>query len=161
MNSKLSKSNFDKLDLDFLYKAIPSDFNKGNMGDPYWCKNWTFKVEKDEKSGKAWMCDTYFRDSFIEVTDDNIDKFEIVFDFREVKQIRDSEYDEYDEKDVYRVATNSGGYSCGGLYWINKDCKKSIDLIIEKKKYEIRSLERNLAWAKDDLEKLITEKNSR
>jgi hypothetical protein len=149
----LSKENYDKLDENYLYKKEP----KRDGEYTYWCKNWTFKVRK--RDGNAWMYDTYFDswDSAIEVTDNNINEFEIVFDFREVKRIPDSSVDEYNEEDLYRAATDSGGYSCGKLYWIKKDAVKSKDLLISKKQYEIESLKRKLKWAEDELERLMSE----
>ena len=104
------------------------------------------------------MLDTYFNSwnsHKIEVTDENIDEFEVVFDFREVKRIHDSEVNEYNKEDLYRIATDSGGYSCGRLYWVRKDTEKSKDLIINKKKEEIESLKRQLRWAEDTLERML------
>ena len=55
------------------------------------------------------MYDTYFDDpeSAILLTDQNIDEFEIVFDFREVRRIKPSEVSQYDEEKVIHVATDS------------------------------------------------------
>lgn len=154
----LSKENYDKLNENFLYKKEPiinNSYYIGNTSGTYWCKNWTFKVNK-RNDNKAYMIDTYFNswDSSIEVTDENIDEFEVVFDFREVKRIRDFERDEYNEEDLFRVATDSGGYSCGNLYWIKKDAVKSKDLLVNKKKQEIESLKNKLKWAENDLIRL-------
>lgn len=155
---KLSKENYDKLNTNFLYKKEPTinnNFSVGTTPGTYHCKNWTFRVSKYE-DGKAYMNDTYFNDSnSYEVTDENINDFEFIFDFNEVKRINDYEYDEYNEHDLYRVATNSGGYSCGKLYWVNKDAPKSKRLLIEKKEQEIRSLKNKLEWAENDLERLL------
>jgi hypothetical protein len=102
------------------------------------------------------MCDTYF-DSWdshvIQVTNKNIDEFEFVFDFREVERIHDSETDEYEQEDVTRVATGSGGYSCGRLHWIKKGTQKSLRSLIYKKKSEVEMLERSLKYAREDLVK--------
>lgn len=157
---KLSKENYDKLNEKYLYKKQPvidNSFYVGTTSGTYHCKNWTFKAHK--RNGKAYMYDTYFDSSdshSYEVTDDNIDEFEFIFDFNEVKRIGDYEYDEYDEHDIYRVATNSGGYSCGKLYWVNKDSPKSKKLLIKKKEQEIRSLKNQLEWAENDLERLLS-----
>ena len=40
-------------------------------------------------------------------TDQNIDEFEIVFDFREVRRIKPSEVSQHDEEKVIHVATDS------------------------------------------------------
>lgn len=155
----LSKENYDKLNENYLYKKEPiidNSFYVGTTPGTYHCKNWTFKVCK--RDGKAYMYDTYF-DSWdshlIQVTDININEFEIVFDFREVKKIHDSETNEYNEEDLYYAATNSGGYSCGGCNWVKKDAKKSKTLLIAKKEYEIKSLKKQLKWAEDDLKRLL------
>lgn len=150
----LSKENYDKLNENYLYKKEPAKREQYT----YHCKNWTFKVHKYE-NGDVHMFDTYF-DSWdshtIQVTDENIDEFEVVFDFREVKRISDSEVDEYKEEDLYCAATSSGGYSCGKLHWIKKDAVKSKDLLINKKKEKIESLKRQLEWAEGDLERLLS-----
>lgn len=156
--NKLSKENYDELNENYLYQNEPDESNHVNyIGGTYWCRNWTFKVRKHD--GEAYMYDTYFDnwDSAIKVTDENIDDFKFVFDFREVSGISDSTIDEYNEEDLYRVATNSGGYSCGHLYWVKKDTQKSKQLLIDKKKREIRSLKNNLKWAEDELERLLNE----
>lgn len=147
----LSKANYDTLNENYLYQREP--IKKGD----YWCKNWTFKVRKLE-DGRAFMLDTYFYswDSHkIQVTDKNIEDFQVVFDFRDVKRIRDSEYDEYDDKDVFRVATGSGGWTCGNLYWVKKDAQKSKQLLIAKKKAEIQYLKYRVEMAENELKRLI------
>ena len=158
----LSKENYDKLNENYLYKKEPiidNSFCVGTISGTYHCKNWTFKVHKF-KDGKAFMYDTYF-DSWdshkIEVTNKNINEFEIVFDFHEVKRIHDSEANEYNKEDLYRVATGSGGYSCGRLYWVKKNAVKSKEFLISKKKQEIESLKCQLKWAENDLKRLLND----
>lgn len=155
----LSKENYEKLNEHFLYQKEPivdNSYYIGNTSGTYHCKNWTFKVHKF-KDGKAYMYDTYFDDwdSAILITDENINDFNFVFDFKEVKRIGDYEYDEYNKEDIFRVATDSGGYSCGHLYWVKKDTQKSKNLLITKKKEEIESLKHQLQWAEDDLKRLL------
>jgi len=154
----LSKENYDKLNTNYLYKKEPVTIDHslyiGRTPITYHCKNWTFKVYKYD-DGKAYMRDTDFNDAGIQVTDENIDEFKFVFDFREVKQIHDSHSNEYNEEDLYYVATNSGGYSCGGCYWVNKNTKESKELLIGKKKREIGSLKNKLEWAENDLVRLL------
>lgn len=139
-----------------LYKMKVPSREEYNNSDPYWCKNWTFRPVKNS-NGEWYMLDTYYNswDSHkIKVTDENIDRFEFVFDFKEVKRISDNEENEYDEENIYCVATGSGGYSCGNLYWVEKDAKKSINKLISKQEKEIKSLENELEWAKSRLEKM-------
>ena len=89
------------------------------------------------------------------VTDENVGQFEKIFDFTEVRKIRDSESDEYDTEDLFWAATDSGGYSCGGCNWVKKDAKRSKSKLITKTNDEIASLERQLKWKKESLEQLL------
>ena len=155
---KLSQENYDSLDEHFLYKTEPivdNSFSVGTTPGTYHCKNWTFRVTKRE--GKAWMCDTYFGDNCTEVTDENIKKYEKVFDFREVRKIHGDFRDEYEESDLIFAATDSGGYSCGGCNWVRKDAVKSNRLLIEKHKRNIESLEWKLEREKKELDALLLE----
>jgi hypothetical protein len=149
----LSKENYDRLNENYLYQKEPEEIGQYT----FWCRNWTFKVHKSD--GNAFMLDTYYNnwDSNIEVTDDNINNFKVVFDFREVRRIKDKEIDEYNHDDLYRVATDSGGMSCGGLHWVKKDAQKSIQLLIEKKRHEIESLKSSLRYAERQLEHLLSQ----
>ena len=104
------------------------------------------------------MLDTHFNSyssHHIRVTDDNVNEFEVVFDFREVINISDSVVDEYEEKDLYCVATNSRGWSCGKLYWIKKGVQKSLQLQINKQKNKIEKIRDKLKWAEQELERLL------
>lgn len=153
----LSKRNYHKLSEHYLYQKDP--IINESYSNVFHCKNWTFKVVK-RADGRAYMYDTYFFswDSHtIQVTDDNINEFKVVFDFREVKKINDSEADEYNEEDRYRVATDSGGYSCGHLYWAKKDAEKSHELLIKKTEEKIESLKNQLSWAENNLNRLLGE----
>jgi hypothetical protein len=153
----LSKENYDSLDENSLYKKPPvidNSFSVGTTPGTYHCKNWTFRVSKND--GRAFMRDTYFDDVYEEVSDKNIKDYIKIFDFREVKKIDDREHDEYEEKDLFIVATNSGGYSCGNLGWVKKEAKKSQELLIKKFEEEISSLQKRLVWKKEELEKAIS-----
>jgi len=153
----LSKENAERLNTNYLYKKEipPRDIDKYPCG-PCWCRNWTYRCKGPGRDGNYYMYDTYYDDwdSAILVTDENINDFEVVFDFREVKRIHDGEADEYNEKDLFCVATDSGGYSCGGLYWVKNDAVKSKDRLIHKQQNEIESLKRQLKWAEEELERL-------
>lgn len=155
---KLSKENYDKLNENFLYKKKPvidNSFSVGTVPGTYHCKNWTFRCAK--KDGNAWMVDTYWSSGNYrnEITDDNIEDYKKIFDFREVKKIGDYEIKDYEDKDLIVAATNSGGYTCGNIHWVLKTAKKSQKCLIEKTKDKIRSLENELDWCKRDLAKYI------
>jgi len=148
----LSKENYDRLDTNNLYKKEPDDRDAYT----YHCKNWTFRVYKNDDDNMAYMLDTYFNswDSHkIKVTDENIDEFKIVFDFRKVEQTNYPE--EYENKDIYCVATNSGGHSCGGLHWVNKGAKKSKQKLINQAQEKVESAKSDLAWAEKELQQLL------
>ena len=100
----LSKENREKLNPNILYRKAPDE----TLEDPYWLRNWTFHCP-DSKAEEVYMYDTYFADpeTAILVTDQNIDEFEIVFDFREVKRIKPSEVSQYDKDKIIHVATDS------------------------------------------------------
>ena len=144
-----------KINVNGLYKCVCPEKYHSERDYLYHCKNWTFipKVCGNE----IIMLDTFYKsfDSHkIKVTPDNISDFEFVFDFNDVKQIPDKEADEYEEANLYFVATNSGGYSCGKLYWVNKDAQKSKHKIKEKILRKVECLNRQLEWAKDELSRL-------
>jgi hypothetical protein len=154
----LSKENYDKLDANFLYQNKPTK----NDEYTYWCKNWTFKVQKLD-DGRAIMIDTFYSSwdsNPIWVTNQNIDEFKVIFDFREVVKICDSDVNEYNEEDLYYAATGSGGYSCGGCYWIKKGTPKSLNLQIAKAEREVDKCESALRWAKANLERLLEKKSN-
>ena len=150
----LSQANYDKLNENFLYTKKPiidNSFSVGTTPGTYHCKNWTFRIYK--RDGRVWSADTYFGGRYEEITDDNINEYTKVFDFREVKKISDYEIGEYEEKDRIVAATDSGGYSCGHIHWVLKTAKKSQQLLIEKSKSKIEKLKRNLEWEKQELGK--------
>jgi hypothetical protein len=121
---KLSKENYDKIVKGGLYRA---DYHKlPHRDDPYWCRNWIFRPEfyKDQ----IFMNDTYWSsgdcNSYFELTDENIDKFEFLFVEAEYKKVGYDEACWYNPKDVFRdVATDSGGYSCSSCIWVPKAAK--------------------------------------
>ena len=124
----LSKENRKKLDPNILYRKEPDE----NIEDPYWCRNWTFHCP-ESKSEEVYMYDTYFDDSesAILVTDQNIDEFEIVFDFRDVKRIKPSEVSQYDAEKLIHVATDS--FSIGYDYVQTDRRAEDIDTAIIKR----------------------------
>lgn len=150
VNKELTKENYNKINGNGLYDYLHKP--KGYSRDAYWCKNWSFTPNK-RADGTIVMQDTYWgNENCIWLNDDNFQSFKLIFDFTEVEQVHDNNVNEYDEKDLYRVATGSGGYSCGRLHWKNKKTKPSQRLQRIKKVEAIRDAERQLSWAKSDLE---------
>lgn len=154
----LSKENCDKLNENYLYQREPIRKSESwTASSVYHCKNWTFKVHK-LKNGRAFMLDTYYEDwdsHIIQVTNENIKDFKVVFDFREVKRIKDDECDEYDEGELYRVATSSAGWDWGNLYWVDKDVQKSKELLVKKKREEIQYLKSRIELEETELKRLL------
>lgn len=151
----LSEENYDRLNENFLYKKDP-DPNKSYLGGAHWCRNWTFKVEK-RHDGRAFMYDTYWGSSsenYIEVTNENIKEFEMIFNFKEVERVPFTQADEYERENLIYAPVDSGGMTCTKFYWIKKGTQKSRELQIEKKKEEIRRLESKLEWAERELKEL-------
>lgn len=152
----LSKENYDSLDENYLYKLTPvrepDETYIGTIPISYWCKNWTFKVRKNNIIG-AVMVDTYY-DSItshcIQVTDENIHDFEVIFDFRNVTRITKEIAEEYNRDAVFCVAVDSGGINYPT--WFVKDgAKKSRSKQMAKKKEEIRCLKSDLEYAEREL----------
>lgn len=155
----LSKENREKINPRGLYKhKVVSSWVYGS--DKYWCRNWTFYPHFFD-DGRVFMYDSYFDDwdSAKEVTDDNFEEWEFVFDRDKVSRIRYEQSLEYDEKDLYRnIANNSGGYSCYSNTWVNKGAKKNIDKQIEQAEYRLNSALNEVEWRKRDLERLKQQK---
>jgi len=153
----LSKMNINKICRTGLYKHEPVASWRGSMyaSDLYWCFNWTFKPIYD-KSNKCWyMVDTYYNDKYIELTDENFEEFEFIFDFNKVHSVAKSfNFEDYDESDYwYNVAIDSGGHQYGKAF-IKNDAKRIKSKVIERYEYEIAGLERQLKYKKEQLKKI-------
>lgn len=152
----LSQKNINKLVMTGLYKHEPDKRYRGSLywDDMYHCFNWTFRVKHYEEDDTWYMVDTYFNDKCIELTDKNFDEFEFLFDFNEVKSHSGKHIYEYDESDWWHVAVDSGGMFCGGKFFIRKSATKIKDRVIERLENEIVSLERDLKYKKETLERV-------
>lgn len=148
---KLSQKNIDKLILTGLYKAKPNVKYRGRLYEDnlYHCFNWTFKLKYYESKDTYYMVDTYFNDKSIELTNDNIGEFTLIFDFNDVKPHSGNNIYDYDESDYYHVAIDSGGMYCGGKYFIKNDAIKNKQKVLDRLKSEID----NAKWKLELLEK--------
>ena len=154
----LSKTNIDKLCMTGLYRCNPvlewlPSYKRDN---PYWCKNWTFQVRK--RNDNYYMYDTYWAtgdEHPIKLTDENFDKFELIFDFNDVEKYTDQyrKWIEYPAKDRFQVAADSGGTSYP-KYFIRKGALPIKDAVIERLKYDIASLESELKVKRDTLQRV-------
>ena len=143
----LSEENRAKIVNTGLYRAEPDRKLQSWCDNPYWCKNWTFVVRAS--NNELYMVDTYFKDNYILLTDDNFDKFSLIFDFNDVCQENCPE--EYNENDVYYVSTDSGGMTMVKTYR-KKHAKRPVERMVKLMEYEIGSLENQLKSAKKELE---------
>lgn len=155
----LSKENVDKLVISGLYRHDPDKKYRPALywDQMYHCFNWTFKVRHRESNDTWYMVDTYFGDKYIELTDENFDEFEFLFDFNEVEKHSGKNIWEYDENDYWHVAIDSGGMYCGGKYFVKKGATKSKEKVLERIEGEIRSLERQLENKKADYERVLND----
>jgi len=147
----LSKENIDKILMTGLYECeIPKDGKT-------WCRNWTFVVSYTDND-KFYMVDTYFRNSSIELTDENFDDFKLIFDFKKVKEVNKDYFFEYAEDKRFRIATDSGGWEYA-KYYVLKDSKplreNKRQLLIE----QIKDYKRDLEYAQKELSELDSDNN--
>lgn len=145
--SILSKENYNKIKSNHLYKAEPKE------GEETWCRNWTFYPSKNS-DGSVFMVDTYYGRSSLQVTDENINRFTEVFDRDKVVRVSDPSVPNYDPEDLYRVATDSGGWTCGRLHWKDRDTKMSAKRMIRNKEEKITSLNREVELLERDIKQI-------
>ena len=147
----LSKENVNKLVMTGLYKHEPDKRYRSSLywNNLYHCFNWTFKVSHRESDDTWYMVDTYFNDKSIELTDDNFDEFEFLFDFNEVERHSGENIYEYDESDWWYAAIDSGG-RVYGKYFVRKGATKIKEKILKRIEDEINYLERQLKSKRED-----------
>jgi len=152
----LSKENVDKIVIHGLYRHEPDKRYRSSLywDDMYHCFNWTFKVCHGEIDNTWYMVDTYFNDKYIELTDENFDEFEFLFDFDEVNKHSGQHIWEYDEGDWWHVATDSGGMYCGGKYYVRKGAIKNKEKVLARIQDEIDFLQSQIKSKQHDLERV-------
>lgn len=156
----LNKYNYDKLDVNCLYKMKDkkeTERIKEIRYDPFWCRNWTFVVKKHD-DGSADMLDTYFTSydsGAYSVTDENINDFEVIFNFNDMNRITEKESNDYFDEEVIRVGVDSGGRFSKNNCFVRKDLEKSkLKLILNARK-EVERCKYSLKWAEDNLKRLL------
>ena len=154
----LSQENINKLHMNGIYHCDPvlEWLPSYKRDTPYWCKNWTFKVK--EYKGKYAMYDTYWAtgdDHPIELTDENFDKFEYLFDLNDIRYVNSYEnWLEYPEEDRWRIPLDSGGTDYA-KYVVRRGAKKIKELVIERMRRNIEYLKFDLAHKERLLEGII------
>ena len=155
----LSQGNIDKLHMNGLYRCEPvlnwlPSYKRDN---PYWCKNWTFKVRKG--GDKYYMYDTYWStgDEYpVELTDENFDKFELLFDLGNIRIVNSFEdWLEYPDDKKWRVALDSGGIAYA-KYVVIRGTKKVKDRVVVRMQHEINYLKQELAHKERILEGVLS-----
>ena len=155
----LSQENIDKLHMNGIYRCEPvlNWLPSYKRDTPYWCKNWTFKVQRS-KSGKYFMYDTYWStgdECPVELTDENFDKFEYLFDLDDIRYINNyKDWFEYPEKDRWEVPLNSGGINYP-KYVVRRNAKKIKERVVERMQQDINYLKQDLAHKERVLEGII------
>lgn len=153
----LSQENIDKLHMKGIYQCKPvlEWLPKYKRDRPYWCRNWTFKVSKYDD--KYYMTDTYWNtfDNCIELTDENFDKFEYLFDLNEVQYVNEySRWLEYPEEDRWIAPLDSGGMT-HSKYVVRRGAKKVKERVIERLQHDIDCLKADLSHKERTLERVI------
>lgn len=155
----LSQENIDKLHMNGIYECKPvlkwlPSYKRNN---PYWCRNWTFKVHKS--GNKYYMYDTYWStgDEYpVELTDENFDMFKFLFDLDDVRFINSYEnWLEYPNEDKWITALDSGGCSYA-KYVVRRGAKKVKERVIERMERDINYLKQDLAHKERILEGIIS-----
>ncbi len=142
----------DRINFNGLYTHA-ADRKYSRSDDLFWCQNWTFRPF--EYCGKVYMGDTYWSGGggmIIEVTNDNIDEFELLFDFKDVRFTDDKYIEAFGEEGVtwWRVAIDSGGNSHKKTY-VRKDAIRNLDIVIRQKEQEICELNRRIEYIQNEI----------
>ena len=154
----LSKENINKLCMTGVYECEPvlSWIESWRRDEPYHCINWTFKITADEDCNKYYMRDTYWSSGglSVELTDDNFDKFKLLFDMNDVCKVSPPDFYDYNEEDRWHVALDSGGYRCSRYYYVRKDAKKNKEMLLERLQHELESLKNQVRRKEDEIKKV-------
>ncbi len=153
----LSAENRAKIIPTGLYaREIDKRTSKGASTDPYWCTNWTFVPRIYEN--EITLIDSYYQsyqDSISYILDDkNINDFTLIFDFNDVREVKQTTYQEYADDDRYQVACDSGGRSYP-KYFVKKTASPNKDRQLYQVDSEIESLEYQLKRLKEKRKSLI------
>lgn len=155
----LSQVNINKLCMTGIYKCEPvlSWLESWRRNDPYHCINWTFRITADEDRNKYYMRDTYWSGGgglSVELTDDNFDKFKLLFDMNDVRKVSPPDFYDYNEEDRWHVALDSAGIRFSKYYYVRKDAKKNKEILLERLQHELESLKNQVRWKEDEIKKV-------
>lgn len=158
----LSKENIEKLCLTGIYKCEPvlSWIGSWRRDDPYHCINWIFRPHK-YSDGTYAMWDTYWggSDGFhVQLNDDNIDLFVLLFDLNEVNKCSPPEFYDYNEEDRWHVALDSAGFRFSKHYYVRKGAKKNKEALLGRLNRELDSLKNQVRWKEEEIMRIYDEK---
>ena len=158
----LSQENINKLCMTGLYRCKPvlEWLPSYKRNDPYWCKNWTFRVR--EYKGKYYMSDTYWAtgdDHPIELTDEIFDRFKLIFDFNDVEKFNGSynQWLTYPDDQKWNIPVDSGGMS-NSRFFIRKGAMPLKERVVARLNDEIKYLEGELGYRKTKLKMVEDDK---
>lgn len=154
----LSEENINKLCMTGIYHCDPvlSWIESWRRDNPYHCINWTFKVYMYDEYSKIYMRDTYWSGGgglSIKLTDENFDKFNLLFDMNDVHRVSPPDFYDYNEEDRWHIALDSGGYQFSKYYFVRNGAKKNKDILLERLYRELDSLERQVEIKKEEIKK--------
>lgn len=157
----LSQENRKKIVPNGLYKR-EIDRAIAYANDPYWCTNWTFvPVINDDE---VVMIDSYYQSYQNSVRyyldDDNIDDFELILNFDDVRKVRPAEHEQYADEDRYCVACDSGGRTYP-KYFVKKDAMPVKERQIEWLDRRIDGLKASLKHLEEEKARIIDEEDQK
>lgn len=158
----LSQVNIDKLNMNGLYHCnpVPEWLPSWKRDNPYWCRNWTFRVRKYDDD--YYMYDTYWAtgdENPVLLTDENFDLFELVFDFNDVEKFSGTynQWLTYPDDKRWNVSIDSGGIN-NGRYFILKGAMPLKERVLARLKDKIGMLEGELEYKKIYLKRVEEDK---
>ena len=142
-----------------IYRCDPvlSWIESWRRDNPYHCINWTFRVYMYDEYNKIYMRDTYWSGGSglsVELTDENFDKFELLFDMNEVHKVNPPDFYDYNEEDRWHLALDSGGYRFSKHYYVRRGAKKNKEVLLERLNRELESLRSQVRWKEEEIKKV-------
>ena len=151
----LSQENINKLCFTGIYTADPDDFfTTPSVASENSFRNWIFRVEHN--GADYLMVDTFWRlnsQSFT-LTDENFDRFRLLFDLNEVERYYGGYFSDFDPADKWLVKEEPGD-----LYpqkYVRKGAKPVPELVIHRLKIEIEELKTKLDYKKNLLARIVS-----
>lgn len=152
----LSAENRAKIIPTGLYaRKIDKRTSTGASTDPYWCTNWTFVPRIYEN--EIILIDSYYQYSnsiSYVLNDENINDFTLILNFDDVREVKQTTYQQYADDDRYQVACDSGGRSYP-KYFVKKTASPNKEKQLYQVDSEIESLEYQLKRLKEKRNSII------